>query len=350
MRIIHVLHSHGYGGAENHVIILMRGQIAQGHEVMFVGPLDSWLGKACKEHGIPATHLRMSGLYDVFSHLKLWRLVRSWKADVVHGHLIRASYYAGWAGQRAQRPLAMCTAHTTNAVKHMDRCAHIIAISKAIRQNLVDHGHPAHGVSTIYNGVPDSPASPREALRRELGIDDKTVAVVHVGRFVKDKAQDTLVRSMMDVAHPEVKLFLIGQDDTDFGREVHALPQEKQRVQYLGFRGDVQRLLPAFDVYAQPSRREGMGLAILEAFAARLPVIASEVGGMPEVVRHEQTGLLIPPNDPPALAAAISRLAQDQALAQRLAQAGRHFYDEHLRADTMVTQTLATYERCLPKA
>jgi glycosyltransferase involved in cell wall biosynthesis len=103
-------------------------------------------------------------------------------------------------------------------------------------------------------------------------------------------------------------------------------------------------------VYIQPSLREGLPLAVSEAFVARLPVIASRVGGMPEVVRHEQTGLLIAPNDPPALAAAISRLANDRELAQRLAKAGRQFYDEHLRADTMVTQTLATYQRCLPQA
>lgn len=349
MRIIHVLHSHGYGGAENHVVILMRGQIARGHEVMFVGPLDSWLGKACKEHGIPATHLRMSGLYDVFSHLKLRRLVRRWQADVVHGHLIRASYYAGWAGHPKRRPLAICTAHTTNAVKHMERCGHILAVSQAIERNLLAHGHAAGKTSVVYNGVHDSPVQDRAALRRELGIADDVVAVAHAGRFVPDKAQSTMVKAMGLVDHPKVQLFMIGANEGAYGDSVRQLPQDPARVHYLGFRSDVQRLLQAFDIYIQPSLREGLPLAIAEAFVARLPVIASRVGGMPEVVRHEQTGLLIPPDDPQALADAMSRLAHDRALAQQLAHAGRQLYEHALRADTMVDQALATYERCLPR-
>jgi glycosyltransferase involved in cell wall biosynthesis len=350
MRIIHVLHSHGYGGAENHVVILMRGQIAQGHEVMFVGPLDSWLGKACKEHGIPATHLRMSGLYDVFSHLKLWRLVRAWKADVVHGHMIRASYYVGHAAHRDSKPLAFSTAHTTTAVKHMQRCKHVIAVSAAIRKNLLAHGYRDDETSVIYGGVLDTPLQDRAALRKELGMADDVIAVAHAGRFVADKDQAAMVKAMGLIDHPKVQLFMIGANDGAYGDSVRQLPQDASRVHYLGFRSDVQRILQAFDIYIQPSLREGLPLAVSEAFVARLPVIASRVGGMPEVVRHEQTGLLIAPNDPPALAAAISRLANDRELAQRLAKAGRQFYDEHLRADTMVTQTLATYQRCLPQA
>lgn len=350
MRIIHVLHSHGYGGAENHVVILMKGQIARGHEVMFAGPLDSWLGKACQEHGIPATHLRMSGLYDVFSHLKLRRLVRSWRADVVHGHMIRASYYVGHSAHRDCRPLAICSAHTTTAVKHMQRCRHVIAVSAAIRKNLLAHGYRENETSVIYTGVHDSPVQDRAALRRELGIADDVIAVAHAGRFVPDKDQAAMVKAMGLVDHPKVQLFMIGANDGAYGDSVRKLPQDPARVHYLGFRSDVQRILQAFDVYIQPSLREGLPLAVSEAFVARLPVIASRIGGMPEVVLHEQTGLLIPPNDPDALAAAISRLAHNRALAQQLAQAGRRFYDEHLRADTMIDKALALYERCLPKA
>jgi glycosyltransferase involved in cell wall biosynthesis len=348
MRIIHVLHSHGYGGAENHVVILMLGQIARGHEVMFVGPLDSWLGKACKEHGIPATHLRMSGLYDVLSHFKLWRLVRNWQADVVHGHLIRASYYVGQAAHRDRRPLAISSAHTTTAVKHMQRCRHILAASKAIQKNLLAHGYPEQETSVVYTGVHDAPLQDRAALRRELGIADDTIAVAHAGRFVPDKGQSTMVQAMGLVDHPKVQLFMIGANDGTYGDGVKQLPQDPTRVHYLGFRSDVQRILQAFDIYIQPSRREGLPLAISEAFVARLPVIASRVGGMPEVVRHEETGLLVPPDDPQALAAAISRLAHDRALADQLARAGRQLYEQELQADTMVDKALAIYERCLP--
>jgi glycosyltransferase involved in cell wall biosynthesis len=348
MRIIHVLHSHGYGGAENHVIIMMRGQIAQGHDVMFAGPLDSWLGKACAEHGIAATHLPMHGLFDVLSHWQLRRLAKRFRADVIHGHLIRGSFYAGVAGHKDHKPLAICSAHTTNALKHMGRCKHIIADSQAIERNLVAHGYAADGISVIYTGVPDAPLQDRAAIRRELGMDEDTIAVVHAGRFIKDKGQDTLVEAMRLVTHPKVRLFLIGGNDTAFAKEVAQIPQDAARVNYLGFRSDVQRLLQGFDIYVQPSRREGLPLAVSEAFVARLPVIASTVGGMPEVVLHEQTGLQVPPEDPVALAAAISRLAHDRDLAARLAYSGRVFYDQHLTEGTMVKRALGLYKQFLP--
>jgi glycosyltransferase involved in cell wall biosynthesis len=347
LRIIHVLHSHGYGGAENHVIIMMRGQIALGHEVMFVGPLDSWLGEACQAHGIPATHLRMSGLFDVLSHWQLRRIARRFRADVIHGHLIRGSFYAGLAGHMNRRPLAICSAHTTNALKHMGRCRHIIADSQAIERNLQAHGYPPDSISVIYTGVPDAPVQDRAALRRELGLDEDTIAVVHAGRFIRDKGQDTLVAAMAQVTHPKVRLFLIGGHDTAFAEQVQAQAQDPARVTYLGFRSDVQRILQAFDIYVQPSRREGLPLAVSEAFVARLPVIASTVGGMPEVVLHEQTGLQVPPDKPPALAEAISRLAHDSELAKRLARSGRAFYEQHLTEHIMVKRALGLYQRYL---
>ena len=135
MRIIHVLHSHGYGGAEKHALVMMQAQHAKGHDVMFAGPLDSWLGQACKDQGLPATHLRMAGLYDPLSHFKLWRLARTWHADIVHGHLIRGAQYAGIAGHKHKRPYAICTAHATTAATHMQSCGHIIAVSRAVQDS-----------------------------------------------------------------------------------------------------------------------------------------------------------------------------------------------------------------------
>jgi len=347
MRIIHVLHSHGYGGAENHALIMMRGQRARGHDVMYAGRRDSWLGQACQAEGLAVTDLRMAGLFDPVSHVKLWHLVRTWQPDIIHGHLIRGSSYAGLAGHLNKRPLAISTAHATTAVKHMQRCAHIIAVSGAVRDNLTRHGYPQDKTSVIYNGMPDGPAVDRQALRRELGIDDDCFAIVNAGRFIRDKGQDLLVQAAMAQTDPKVRLYLIGDVATDFGRTVKALPQRADRVHYLGYRKDVQRILPAFDAYALASRREALGLSLIEAFAARLPVVATTVGGVPELVRHEQTGLQVPSDDAPALAQAITRLSQDAALATRLADAGRAFYAQHLTDTIMVDNTLALYARCL---
>lgn len=350
MRIVHVLHSHGYGGAENHALMLMRGQRQAGHDVMFAGPLDSWLGQACAAEHIPARHIPMHGLFDVVSHWKLRRLVHQWQADIVHGHLIRGAMYAGHAGHRQHRPLAVCTAHATTAKTHMQRCAHIIAVAGAVRSNLVQAGYDPDRITVVHNGVPDvhpaSHASERLALREELGIPLHATAVVNAGRFIHDKGQDVLLEAVARTPNP-VHLYLIGDAQTTFGEQVQQLPFDRSRVHFLGYRGDVQRILPAFDVYALSSRREALPLSLVEAFAARLAVIASTVGGVPEVVQHERTGLLVPPGSPSDLAGAITRLHEHPDLAATLAQAGRRHYELHLTDTSMVEQTLAVYQRCL---
>lgn len=349
MRIIHVLHSHGYGGAESHALLLMQGLRQAGHQVLFAGPQDSWLGESCKTQGIETEQLRMSGLFDLSSHWTLRRLVRRWRPDIVHGHLVRGAQYAGWSVGRHGPAIAVCTAHATTAYKHMGRCKHIIAVSKAVRDQLIAHGHQPHDISVVYNGVPDSPAASalqRAALRQELGIADKAFAAVNAGRFVRDKGQDLLVQALA-ACDDRVQLYLIGEPNTEFGRQVQQLASRDPRVHFLGYRSDVQRLLPAFDAYVLSSRREALGLSLVEAFAARLPVVATAVGGVPEIVIDKSTGLLIPPERAAAIAEALNTLVRHPPMADTLAANGRQFFVDRLTVQQMVDQTLAVYQRCL---
>lgn len=357
MRIVHILHSHGYGGAESHALLMMRLQREAGHEVCYAGPMDSWLGRECEKAGIACEHIPMHGLIDLWSHWKLRSLLKRFSADIVHGHLIRGAMYAGRAGHRHRAPVAICTAHATTARTHMQRCAHIIAVSGAVRDGLLAAGYRERDVSLVYNGVPDAPPAPcptqRTALRAELGIPADAFAVVHVGRFVRDKGQDLLVQAMQSVP-AGVHLCLIGDPATDFGREVmsmlQAQPELATRVHNLGFRPDVQRLLPAFDAFALASRREALSIAVIEAFAARVPVVATRVGGVPEIVRHEETGLLAPTDDAAALAQGITRLSESPELRAQLIEGGERLYQDQLTARSMVERTLALYRRCLGSA
>lgn len=357
MRIVHVLHSHGYGGAESHALLMMRLQRDAGHEVCYAGPMDSWLGRECEKADIACEHIPMHGLFDLWSHWKLRSLLKRFRADIVHGHLIRGAMYAGRAGHRHHAPVAICTAHATTARTHMRRCAHIIAVSGAVRDGLLAAGYAERDVSLVYNGVPEGPEPPspeqRAALRTELGIPTDAFAVVHVGRFVRDKGQDLLAQAMNSVP-AGVHLCLIGDPATEFGREVLALlaaePALAARVHCLGFRPDVQRLLPAFDAFALASRREALSIAVIEAFAARVPVVATRVGGVPEIVRHEDTGLLVPTEDAAALAQGITRLNADADLRERLITNGERLYQEQLTARSMLERTLALYRRCLDSA
>lgn len=344
MRILHVLHSHGYGGAESHALVLLSALKDAGHEVMLAGPQDSWLAEQCQPRGIPLQHLRMSGLFDLWSHWQLRRLVKQWRPAVVHGHLIRGAFYAGWAAHARPGTLAICTAHATTAHKHMGRCDHIIAVSQAVKANLCQHGHPKQRVSVVYNGMPDSPTVDRAAVRAALGIPADQFAVVNVGRFVRDKGQDIAVQAM-DHLPPAAHLYLIGQPDTAFGQEVQAQSSGSPRVHFLGYRNDVPHLLPAFDAYLSSSRREALGLSLVEGAAAGLPTVATRVGGVPEVVLDGRTGHLVPSNDAAALARGIQHLINQPEQGRHMGQAARAHYLQTFTVGCMLAGTLAVYDQ-----
>ncbi len=352
LRIVHILHSHGYGGAENHAVLMMKGQQAAGHELMFAGPLDSWIGSACADAGIKALHIGMHGLFDLISHWKLRQLMLDWQPDIVHGHAIRGAMYAGQAGKQGRRPLAICTAHSTDARTHMRGCEHIIAVSGAVRDNLISAQYRSDRITVIHNGVPSlafqHTPEQRAQLRQELGIPNGVTAVVNPGRFSHEKGQDLLLQAMAHVPS-DVNLYLMGDASTAFGQQVSRMPHDPQRVHFMGYRDDVQQILPAFDMLALPSRREAISLAVIEAFSASLPVVAAAVGGVPEIVLPEHTGLLVPPEDPLALAQAITRMHSQTAWAQQLGKQARQHYEQHLTTECMVSQTLALYERCLSR-
>lgn len=350
MRVMHILHSHGYGGAENHVLIQLKAQKALGHDVMFIGPRDSWLGDACAAEGIEQEHLAMRGLFDPVSHWKLRRLVRQWRPDIVHGHQIRGSMYAGVAGHKHKAPLAISSAHAPTAKTHMWRCAHILAVSEAVKATLVQVGYAPTGISVIHNGVPDGPHKGldpvRQALRAELQIPEHVTAVVSAGRFVHDKGQDQLLQVLAHTPQ-DVHLYLIGDPNTEFGKQALQTPHDRKRTHLLGYRNDVQRILPAFDIYALSSRSEGLPLCVAEAFVAGLPVVATAVGGVPEIVIDEHTGLLIPKEDPQRMAAAISRLHHSREFADTLGKNGRQHFQQYLTVQHMVEQTVNCYANCL---
>jgi Glycosyltransferase len=342
LRIVQVLHSHGYGGAEQHALALMKGLRERGHEVLYAGPSDSWLAGRCAEAGIDHEHLAMVGMYDVVSWLRLRRLVARWRADIVHGHLLRGARYAGWACGRAA---AVGTAHATTARKHMQDCRELIAVAEAVRRTLVDAGYDARRITVIHNGVADQPGGDRAALRRELGIGEDEFAVFNAGRFIPDKGQHLLVEAIGQV--PGARLYLAGDPATDYGRGVQEAARGRAEVTFLGYRGDVRRLLPAFDAYASSSYREAFPLSLVEAACAGLPIVATDVGGVAEIVRDGQTGVLVPPGNAQALAAALARLAREPARAQALGRQARQLYAGQFTLEHMVTLTEAVYRRAL---
>jgi glycosyltransferase involved in cell wall biosynthesis len=347
MRILLLIRSLGFGGAENHVLALATELRKCGHEVLLACPENAWISARFRERGLETRHLAMRGLADLLSYWKLRSLVRTWHPDIVHAHGVRPSQYAGLALAGTGVP-AISTAHSTGARKHMRRMSHIIAVSEAVLQNLARHGYPPDRLTRIYNGVPDVPPGDRAALRRELGILDGQFALVCAARFNPQKGQDMLVAAVRQM--PEhIHAYLMGDTGTDYGRSIVAAAAGHPRLHFCGYRHDVPRLLPAFDAAVSPSHREAFSLSLAEAASARLPVVATAVGGVPEVVLDGKTGLLVPPGAPEAFAEAVVKLASDPALVAALSRQGRERYEQEFTIEKMAASTAVVYQCVLSR-
>ena len=349
MKILFVLHSHSYGGAEMHLSELARGLSARGHSVAFAGPRYSWLAQRFRAAGLPCYQLPMHGFFDPWSVLKLAWVVRQFEADLIHGHLTRGAFYAGLGGRLAGVPV-VATAHSTNAGKHFGRADRIIAVSQAVAGFLVTQGYEPGRISVVHHGVADPlRVPPQPLLRAALALPAGALVCGIVARQVRAKGQDLAIDALAqcpDLVH----LVLIGDDSTPWGQAMRARAAASgvaARVWFLGFRDDAPQWMRELDMLLAPSRREALSLTLAEAAAVGLPVIAARVGGIPEVVADGESGLLVGAEDAAALGAAMVRLAADPGLRARLGAQGRARYLRKFSLETMVDGTEAVYRQVI---
>lgn len=352
MRILFVLHSHSYGGAETQLLQSASALAERGLTPALAAPANSWLMDRFRGLGLTGFHLPMHGFHDAWSMVRLGWFARNWRADLLHGHLTRGAHYAGIGGTLAGIP-AVATAHSTNAGKHFQRAQRIIAVSEAVRKFLLGGGYQAARLTLVRNGVADpniEPAHP--TLRQSLGLGAEVLLLGMVARFVRDKGQDLALNALARSGHC-FHLALIGDPATPWGQGIQARCEAldlSDRVHFLGFREGAVQLMREFDALLAPSRREALSLTLVEAAAVGIPVVASRVGGNPEVVVDNETGLLVPTEDAPALSLALDRLAANAALRQRLGRQARERYLREFSLTRMVDATEAVYREILAEA
>ena len=361
--IVHVLSSFGVGGQERVALDLAIGQRTRGHRVAVVSlapPPDGAMVDEFREHGIIPIRVpkRGEGL-DPTLVPRLARILRQQRAQIVHTHNPLPLIY----GAPAARLVGAGAIHTKHGMnpgsrghRWLRRAAaqlvhSFVAVSDTTAaQAREQHDMPRSRLHTIANGIrldryqPDPEA--RAAVRVELGLGDAWV-VGTVGRLDDYKNQAMLVRALAPQLSSRNRLVIVGDGPSrdDVAAEVARLPDPRWVVM-TGRRMDVPHLIHAFDVFALPSKTEGLPLVVPEAMSAGLPIVATSVGGLPSVIDHEQTGLLIPV-DESALAAALARLSDDHELAHRLGRRAREVALSRFSADRMVDAYLARYAASL---
>lgn len=273
------------------------------------------------------------------------------KPDLIHGHLFGAGELAAYRAARTLGIPFVVTVHGFDAHRGFRRwvrgrvrrrAARVVAVSEALREYVMktDRVHPER-IMTIPNGIdtkrfrPKTPTIPPPVANGE-DEGGGSFTIVAVGRLVPEKAYDVLVRAVAKLRGFNWQLQICGdgQERTrlkKLGKELRV----SRQIKFLGAINNIPGVLRAADVFVHPSRTEGHGRAILEAMASGLPVIATSVGGTPEAITDGETGLLVPPDDPGMLAAAIRRIQADRELAQRLGARARAAVEEKFSVERM---------------
>jgi glycosyltransferase involved in cell wall biosynthesis len=295
-------------------------------------------------------------------------LIRAERPAIVHGFLFWAYVIGTFAARRAAVPIVVASRRSLGCFKAakphylwLERLANrrtnlLVANSEAVKQDvMVREGVPSARIRVVYNGI-DAERYERRArpqMRAELEIPAGAPVVGVVANLIHYKGHRFLLQAFQRVHawRPGTVLLLAG--DGPCRPELERLAEELgivEMVRFLGTRRDIPELLAATDVVVLPSLEEGFPNAVLEAMAAGKPVVASAVGGIPEAVVHEATGLLVPPGDPTALAEAILAVVGDPARAEQMGRAGQARAKDRFGMERMVTETEAIYEELLGAA
>jgi len=369
IRVFQVLVGGDWAGGAAVVHPLVRRLIQEGYDVWVLCLTDE-VSRRFEEIGaniIRSRHWKREiNFSDLFAFLELFRLCRRYKFDIVHAHTSKGGFLGRIAAGLAGTPVVIYTVHgfTFNELSprltkafytFLERLAApfgdlIIAVAEEHRQRAINRRMiKPDKIITIRNGIDVSRFSDtgdRNAKRDELPCPSDSLLVGCVGRLVPSKGPEYLVRAIPLVVqrYPKTHFLFVGDGSqksklvslsNDLGVDGHC--------DFLGFRRDVPELLASFDIFVLPSPREGLSIALLEAMASGLPVVATNVSGNREPIDSDVDGILVNPLDSTALAEGINALIRDRTRARAMGERARQKVEEFFSEEAMIERTLEVY-------
>lgn len=351
MRVVHVDSAASWRGGQNQVLLTARAMAARGHEVVVACRRGGALEERARAAGLDVRAIPFRGDLWPPAAWALARVLRETSPRVVQlhdPHALSAGLLARALGPRA--PLVATRRvdfHVKGALSRAKyrAAARVIAVSGAIADVLEQDGVARASVRVVHEGVPDRSPAPggREALRA-LGVPDGALVVGNVAALTDHKDHRTLLDAAARVVRerPEARFVVVGDGELRAPLEAQARALGLgDRCIFAGFRGDLDVLLPAFDVFCLSSHMEGLGTSLLDAMAFARPVVATRAGGIPEAVEDGVTGRVVPARDAAALAGALLDVLDDASLRATYGAAGRARFLARFTADRMADATLA---------
>lgn len=363
MKVLHVHKVTGVGGSERHLLALLPALRERGVDARFLG-LDVDASDAPRLYdeldrlGIPSARVRCT--LDVNPRLArdVTRVVRRERPDLLHSHLVHGDVYGTLASLATGTPIVSSRhnddRYLLGPYRYVDRlfalrARRIVAISDAVRRFLERAGLPASKLVTVRYGLDRLPDAPSELTPADAGVPPDVPLVLAAGRLTAQKDHPTLLRAFARVRaeHPETRLAIlgIGPLEGETRALVHDLSLDGAVV--LPGRLEIRDWLERADVFAHTSRWEGFGMVLLEAMLASLPVVATRVSAVPEVVVDGETGMLVEPGDVAGVAAALSALVGDPERARAFGAAGLARAREEFSVAAMAERTIRVYTAAL---
>lgn len=358
MNVLHVEAGRNlYGGAQQ-VLYLLEGLHARGVRNVLACPRGCALARAAEPfarvHEMP-----MWGDMDALMAWRLYRLMRRERPDIVHLHSrIGADVMGGIAARLAGVPVVYSRRQDNPEPPWSVRLKYrlhdrVIAISDGIAQVKLAEGLSPNRLRVVrsvvdarpYRGEPE-----RDWFHGEFGLPGNARVLAVVAQLIERKGHLVLLEALPPLLaeFPELNVLFFGKGPLEARlRDVIRERGMAGRVRLAGFRADLPRILPCIDLLVHPAYREGLGVSLLQASAAGVPIVACRAGGIPEAVRDSVNGLLVAPGDAGALREAIGRLLRDPALARALGDGGRELVAREFSPESMVEGNLAVYREVL---
>lgn len=354
------------GGAENQMLLLAKFLVKEKYKISVACSCFKNLNVWCQkfmELGINVIRLKVAGKHDPRHLLYLKKILRNF--DLLHLHVWNPAS-CRWAFLAGGKIPIVVTEHDPFVLrgfkgwlknKLMNRVRAIIAISEASKKIIIEQNPElSEKITVVHNGIDieqwqeqAKTESRNEYKRAIFGALPNEKIILCVAELHERKGQKYLIEAakiLGDAGTLNFKLVFVGDGPERKYYEKLALPLGN-KILFLGRKKEIAKLMTAADVFVLPSEREAFGLVLLEAAAAGIPIIASNVGGIPEIIDDGKTGILVPPENPKVLAEAINKLLKNPELAISLAHAAKSKVEMHFNAKTMAEKTAEVYDKAL---
>ena len=350
LRVLEAITPSRIGGAEVFVTHLVSSFEEMGVQVGVFCPKGRPFVEYVRARGVSPITWKTHGKFDPLTIIRLARLLKRGRYDVIHTHLSTASLLGAFAAKLAGRRSAAHVhgLNTATCFRYSDR---LIAVSRAVKSHLVAQGIKEHKIHVVHNGVDLVKYQPTGTREARAAFDGSAIAIEPdelllgvFGRLSSEKGQRVAIEAMFLISkeYPGARLAIVGDGgDMDDLKSATAALGLNDRVIFTGFVQDVRGIMGACDAVVVPSSRgEGFGLAAVEAMALGKPVVASDQGGLKEIIIHNETGLLTPPNDPQSLAEAVCSILADPKEAELMGCKGRERVEKHFALGEQMRKVL----------